>query len=128
MVSTTLQQISVSLDTRIPLEALVLQRLHGLPKDRQSDWLRQLVLTAFRSECHVIKSEQRQPAFSNAMRKSNTTSYRYGGHSAPIAQQQRTETVAASINCSNRAELADSFPINKTQKPFTHLRRVIGEQ
>ena len=127
MASTTLQQISVSLDTRIPLEALVLQRLHRLPKDRQNDWLRQLVLTAFQSECHVIKSEQRQPAFSNSMRKSNTTSYMYSGHSTPIAKQQRAEAVAGPPNCPNRTELPNPFPVNKAHKPFTHLRRVIGE-
>ncbi len=128
MASTTLQQISVSLDTRIPLEAMVLQRLHRLPKDRQNDWLRQLVLTAFQSECHAIKSEQRQPDFSNSMGKSNATSYMYSGHNAPIPKQQRTEAVAGSQNFGNKTDLPNIFPVNKAQKPFTHLRRVIGEQ
>ena len=57
MAPNALQQICILLDTRIPLEAMVLQRLYRLPKDRQSEWLRQLVLTAFRSECQVLKSE-----------------------------------------------------------------------
>ena len=127
MASTTRQQISVSLDTRIPLEAMVLQRLHRLPKDRRNDWLRQLVLTAFQSECHVIKSEQRQPGFSNSVHKPNTTSYMYSGHSNPIAKQQRTEAVSVSATCRDRTEMPSPFPVNKAHKPFTHLRQVIGE-
>jgi len=127
MASATRQQISVSLDTRIPLEAMVLQRLHRLPKDRRNDWLRQLVVTAFQSECHVIKSEQRQPGFSNSIRKSNTTSYMYSGHSNPIAKQQWTEAVSISETCRDRSELPGPFQDNKAHKPFTHLRQVIGE-
>lgn len=127
MVSTTLQQISVSLDTRIPLEAMVLQRLRRLPKDRQNDWLRQLVLTAFQSECHTIKSEQRQPAFANSMRTSNATREMYSGHSAPIAKQQRAEAVAGSLNRRTGTELSNPYTVDKPEKPFTQLRRVIGE-
>lgn len=127
MVGTTLQQIKVSLDTRIPLEAMVLQRLHRLPRDRQNEWLRQLVLTGFRSECHVIKSEQSQPEFSTSMRKTNSTAYLHSGQYAPISNQQRSEAVTDSSKRRNCAEHSDSFPTNKAHKPFTHLKRVIGE-
>ena len=58
MAANALQQISILLDTRIPLEAMVLQRLHRLPKDRQSEWLRAAgVDCVSRSECQVLKSE-----------------------------------------------------------------------
>ncbi|GAB3100442.1 hypothetical protein G8770_04330 [Aestuariicella hydrocarbonica] len=49
------QQFKLSLDTRVPLEAVVLQRLYRLPKGRQTEWLRQLLLVGFRSECQTGK-------------------------------------------------------------------------
>ncbi|MCP5171238.1 MAG: hypothetical protein H7A02_03050 [Pseudomonadales bacterium] len=46
MATSTLQQLVISLDTRIPLlEAMVLQRLRRLPNNQTKQWLRQLLLS-----------------------------------------------------------------------------------
>jgi hypothetical protein len=123
----TLQQISVSLDSRIPLEAMVLQRLHRLPRDRQNGWLRQLVLTGFHSDCQAIKSEQRQPAFSTSMRKTNTTSEQQGGRCAPVFNYQPIGAVADSLKGRTGTEPSEVPSANPAPKPFTHLKHVIGE-
>ncbi|MCB1698777.1 MAG: hypothetical protein KDI34_21345 [Halioglobus sp.] len=114
MAASTLQQLVISLDTRIPLEAMILQRLYRLPQNRQNEWLRQLLLVGFRSECQVIRSEQALPACA-----------------IPMSQPPTTETMVdhavRSSGSSHNTERSGLAPQNNTRKPFTHLRRVIGE-
>ena len=131
MAANVLQQICILLDTRIPLEAMVLQRLYRLPKDRQSEWLRQLVLTAFRSECHVLKSETTLSARAPLRRPPDLNSYKPGKRASDQAGQQTSKTVASSSNDSHNSthRLDSTCPTSMADpaKPFTHLRRVIGE-
>ena len=131
MAANVLQQISILLDTRIPLEAMVLQRLHRLPKDRQSEWLRQLVLTAFRSECQVLKSEPSLSARASLRRSPDLNSPKPGKRTSDQASQQTSKTVASPSNDSHssthRLDSTNPASMADTAKPFTHLRRVIGE-
>ena len=129
MAPNALQQISVLLDTRIPLEAMVLQRLYRLPKDRQSEWLRQLVLTAFRSECQVLKSEPPLSAGASLRRPPDLNSPRPGKRASDQTSQQASKTVASPSNDSltHRMDRSCSTSVADPAKPFTHLRRVIGE-
>ncbi|MEZ5489064.1 MAG: hypothetical protein R3F50_01945 [Gammaproteobacteria bacterium] len=131
MTANALQQISVLLDTRIPLEAMVLQRLYRLPKDRQSEWLRQLVLTAFRSECQVLKSEPPLSAGASLRRPPDLNSPRPGKRASDQTSQQTSKTVASSSydshSSTHRLDNTSPTSMADTAKPFTHLRRVIGE-
>ena len=129
MAANALQQICILLDTRIPLEAMVLQRLYRLPKDRQSEWLRQLVLTAFRSECQVLKSEPPLSARAPLGRSPDQNSYKPGKRASDQASQQTSKAVASPSNDSPTHRMDRSCPqsIADPAKPFTHLRRVIGE-
>lgn len=129
MTANALQQISVLLDTRIPLEAMVLQRLHRLPKDRQSEWLRQLVLTAFRSECQVLKSEPTLSARASLKHPLDLSHAKPGQRESDMAGQQTRKTVASSSNdpLTHRMDRSCSKSVADPAKPFTHLRRVIGE-
>lgn len=131
MTANALQQISVLLDTRIPLEAMVLQRLHRLPKDRQSEWLRQLVLTAFRSECQVLKSEPSLSARAPLWRPLDLNHAKPGQRESDMTGQQTSKTVASSSYDSHSSphRLDRTCPTSMADpaKPFTHLRRVIGE-
>jgi hypothetical protein len=129
MAPNALQQISVLLDTRIPLEAMVLQRLYRLPKDRQSEWLRQLVLTAFRSECQVLKSEPTLSARASLKRPLDLSHAKPGQRESDMARQQTSKTVASPSNDSltHCMDRSCSTSVADPAKPFTHLRRVIGE-
>ena len=129
MAANALQQICILLDTRIPLEAMVLQRLHRLPKDRQSEWLRQLVLTAFRSECQVLKSEPTLSARAPLRRPLDLSHAKPGQRESDMARQQTSKTVASPSNDSltHCMDRSCSTSVADPAKPFTHLRRVIGE-
>jgi len=59
----TLQSVTVDLDMRMPLEALILQRLRRLPVCRHKEWVRQLVLVGFRNECQTMKAEHVNGSF-----------------------------------------------------------------
>ena len=131
MAANALQQICILLDTRIPLEAMVLQRLHRLPKDRQSEWLRQLVLTAFRSECQVLKSEPTLSARAPLRRPLDLSHAKPGQRASDQASQQTSKTVASPSNdlhsSTHRLDNTSPTSMTDTAKPFTHLKRVIGE-
>ena len=131
MAANALQQICILLDTRIPLEAMVLQRLYRLPKDRQSEWLRQLVLTAFRSECQVLKSEPTLSARASLKRPLDLSHAKPGQRESDMARQQTSKTVASSSydshSSTHRPDRTCPTSMADPAKPFTHLRRVIGE-
>lgn len=127
MVTTTQQQLRLLLDTRIPLEAMVLQRLNRIPKGRQNEWLRQLLLVGFRSECQAIKSEQLFPAFASPVRQSGMTKAIQANHRTGIDNRREAETIAAPPNYRYQAESIGREPQTMALKPFTHLSRVIGE-
>ncbi|MEZ5516908.1 MAG: hypothetical protein R3F41_05500 [Gammaproteobacteria bacterium] len=131
MAANTLQQISILLDTRIPLEAMVLQRLHRLPKDRQNEWLRQLVLTAFRSECQVLRSEPLSSTRASLTRPPDPSGPMQGKRALDTASLQASRAVASQTNDSHSGtqdkDSARPAPIAEAAKPFTHLKRVIGE-
>ncbi len=44
-------RLTVVLDTRLPLEALLITALRRNPAARRQEWLRQVLLQGFRSEC-----------------------------------------------------------------------------
>ena len=131
MGASSLQQISLTLDRRIPLEAILLQRLQRLPRDRQNEWLRQLLSVGFRSECQVIKSEQILPAPNLISRAWSARTVMEGchpidtdnHHSADMpAEGSRQRHVSAQTDSN-----PDPMPKEPVGKPFAHLRRVIGE-
>ncbi len=123
MLAATQQRLNIILDTRIPLEAMILNRLQRLPQRRRTDWLRGLLLTGFNTECQVIKAQAppipqqedadrrflhwRMPATRNGARSSKSDT------SLGSGDQQR-------------AERAQSSPITHCEKPFAQLRSVIG--
>ena len=74
MAASTLQQLVISLDTRIPLEAMILQRLYRLPQNRQNEWLRQLLLVGFQKRMSGDQiSRQALPACAIPMSQPPTT-------------------------------------------------------
>lgn len=52
------RRIDLQLNVAFAFEALILKRLLNLPKMRQNEWLRGLLVLGFQHECAAIKSMQ----------------------------------------------------------------------
>jgi len=125
MLAATQQRLNIILDTRIPLEAMILNRLQRLPQRRRNDWLRGLLLTGFNTECQMIKSQTssipqqegdtddrrflhwRMPAMRSGARRSNSDA-------SPGSGDQQS------------VEKAQSCPSTHSEKLFAQLKNVIG--
>ena len=110
------------------LEGLLLERLAGLPKHRRQDWLRSLLVSGFLQEGRVLR-EMRSVT---------------GGPAAPATEGDRPCGVPGSAFASwlgrparlsrgPQAAPPDEAPIAAKpdpapggDKPFAHLRKVIG--
>ena len=58
-------RVALQLDTRIALEAIILNRLQRIPANRRQEWLRGLLVQGFRQECQALRGtmdETKQPA------------------------------------------------------------------
>ncbi len=58
-------RVAFQLDTRIALEAIILNRLQRIPESRRQEWLRGLLVQGFRQECQVLRGtmdERQKPA------------------------------------------------------------------
>lgn len=128
----TRQSVTVDLDMRMPLEALILHRLQRLPVCRHEEWVRQLVLAGFRNECQTMKAEHVNGSFAGV-----------DGHmksfSMPHPVQSKDDSVP--LSSASRAQAAETQteiqsspsytpPENSsdnTSKPFAHLKRVMGD-
>ena len=123
MLAATQQRLNITLDKRIPLEAMILNRLQRLPQRRRKDWLRGLLLTGFNTECQVIKAQAPPiPQQDDADRRFlhwRMPATRSG------ARSSKSDTSLGSGD-QQRAEKAQSSPITHCEKPFAQLRSVIG--
>lgn len=108
----TRQSITVSLDMRMPLEALILHRLQRLPVCRHEEWVRQLVLAGFRNECQVMKADTIPRSLKGV-----------GNHTNPPSTPNLDQTSRPSRS----SEVASDATSENTSKPFAHLKRVMGD-
>ncbi len=100
----------VRLDTRIALEAILLNRYERVPQGRREEWLRRLLVQGFLSECGAVRSVQERPGRSGQKE--------FGDW---LVQESKGRTDA-------RSPLAPCRPAapGAEGKPFAALRRVIG--
>lgn len=92
--------VVIALDTRMTLEALILNRLVGLPVERRQTWLRELLVSGFRQHCAGLRAVEQgaeRPTFG-----------------AVAALQRSPSLVPARLPSAGQA------------KPFAGLRQVIG--
>jgi len=54
-------RVTVQLDPRLALEAIILNRLARLPVTRRQEWLRSLLVQGFRSECQALRGVSADP-------------------------------------------------------------------
>ena len=103
-------RVTVQLDPRVALEAILLNRLGQLPTGRRQEWLRGLLVQGFRTECRVLRG------VSSEVGSAPTGAFRR----APVSPKHSPVTDAGH---SQPLQAAGAEPGNK---PFAALRRVIG--
>ncbi len=103
-------RIALQLDTRVVLEAIILNRLQRIPTNRRQEWLRGLLVQGFRQECQTLRgvSDGRKdpPAMAIAPKLAGATKI---SAVSPMAVQ-----------------IVQSPDAGKSDKPFAALGKVIG--
>ena len=103
-------RVAFQLDTRIALEAIILNRLQRIPENRRQEWLRGLLVQGFRQECQALRGttdeRQKPPAMAFASRPEGAMKY-------------------SSVN-PVVAPIAPPPAGNGVDKPFAALGKVIG--
>jgi len=132
MTATRAQQtISLALDMRLPLESLLLNRLAKIPTQRQSDWLRTLLVSGFCLECQVLKAGQRERGLLAAKEVpiKHVTGQVQGAYADWLASRRcvdKRKTPTSDAPVFRHSPVAKSGS-QRTGTPFTHLRKVMGE-
>ena len=121
------QRVTVRLDPGLLVEALILKRLNTVPKRRHPDWIRALLVQGFLAECRVVRQlagTAAENAFAKRrMQPSPGSGFDFSDGFARSANAKRDIGV-------NR-HVANKFPASPvaaggTDKPFAHLRKVVG--
>mgnify|MGYP003123561312 CR=1 FL=1 len=126
MLAATQQRLIILLDTRLPLEAMILNRLQRVPQPRRKDWLRSLLVTGFSAECQALKS-QMLPKHSPGMVHD---SQRSGRWRMQISNSERSPKQADTSQGADERHLQEKTRIccsTHHTKPFAHLKSVIGQ-
>ena len=118
------QRISVQLDRSVLIERLLLKRWEACTRQAQQTWLRSLLVQGFMVECALLRvADLRQyPNFPDrhAQLTPRNSLSNYGTWLA-----ERSTRNTASIERPVRSPVPVTV-ITSGDKPFAHLRRVIG--
>ena len=105
-------RLSIVLDTRVALEALLVNALHKSPVTRRQEWLRRVLIQGFRAECQAVRAViTGSPATAASMPRlhgSPAPHYRNGDNTV----RQTREVLTASDH--------------PRAKPLAQLRNMIG--
>lgn len=122
--------ITLALDRRIALEALVLNRLAKTPIDRRGDWLRGLVVSGFQRECETLKRAQGEhvPPMTGDKRIASQPRLMRSAYAQGLAAGRFTTQKPKTHNFSSETNqpLTQKGRAEMTIKPFAALRKVIG--
>ena len=121
------QRVSVQLDPGMLVEDLILQRFQSLPKCRQPEWIRSLLVQGFLAESRLIRQLKVAASQTRAVLDRMPQSPRSGFDFRDWTRRSAKLKPVASLT----AETSKEDPphcvqqINST-KPFAHLRKVVG--
>jgi hypothetical protein len=105
--------VVLQLDSRIALEATILNRLERIPQPRRQEWLRGLLLQGFRVECQALRGAPSNARTDFVIR---TSRFNTGIKSSSVSKPDPNPPVI---------EMAPSR-LAATEKPFAALGKVIG--
>lgn len=125
MLAATQHRLNVCLDTRVPLEAVILNRLQRLPQPRQSDWLKNLLVTGFSAECQTLRLQAAVPSpqgvFEHPYRSTSARTPPSGGEAL-----HRGTATPAEPDDRRSVEAPTMVRSANAAKPFAHLKSIIG--
>jgi len=109
----TVHRLVINLDSRVALEANLINRHERLPAARRQEWLRGMLMQGFRDECQALigtqDSETRRPMMAFTRRISRKMP-------PPVATYEQ-EAIARTGQVQT---------IKRAGKPFSSLGKVIG--
>lgn len=109
----TVQRLVINLDSRVALEANLLNRHERLPAARRQEWLRGMLMQGFRDECQALigtqDRETRRPMMAFTRRNS-----------------RKMPLPVFTCEQESMARTEQEPTINSAGKPFTSLGKVIG--
>ena len=106
-------RIVLHLNTRMALEAIILNRLESIPQTRRQEWLRGLLVQGFRGECQMLRQGTDVTQPENRM---NFSGWLSGDSTRQTSNQIK--------------QVHKAMPQSETRgiatKPFPELSRIIG--
>ena len=109
-------RVVIMLNTRIALEAVVLNRLQQLPSNRQQEWLRGLIIQGFRVESQVTRALL-LPTLADDKTTAEPSHFSHWLSQSALASRASVRSLHPADN-ERTAVLTD--------KPFAGLSKVIG--
>ena len=108
-------RIVLHLNRRMALEAIILNRLEMIPRPRQQEWLRGLLVQGFRDECLVLRQEKDVAQADDRMK--------FSGWLMDEAKGRTNERIKQKQEPKVRAKKVNGMTASK---PFAELGRIIG--
>ena len=105
-------RITLQLDSRIALEAIILNRIERVPARRRQEWLRGLLVQGFRAECQLLRT--------TVVERENSQPMAFSRWLAVDSPGQPQFSLSTALSVPPTAALTTHG------KPFAGLGRVIG--
>jgi hypothetical protein len=120
-------RICLRLDPAMLVEALILKRLAALPKPRHPEWLRTLLTQGFLTESRVLQALRRGTnTHSGNERPARPLESRGLSFGAWLERSTHANNPSAERIAPLETPSTAPLPPNLGDKPFAHLRNVIG--
>ena len=105
-------RLTLQLDSRIALEAIILNRIERVPARRRQEWQRGLLVQGFRAECLLLRT--------TAVERENSQPMAFSRWLAADSPRQPQFSLSTALSVPPTAALTTHG------KPFAGLGRVIG--
>ena len=115
------QRLCLQLDLRMAFEALILQRLQRIPTGRRQEWLRGLLVQGFLDECRL-----RREAGGEVCAPPRAATPRQGTAFAGWLTERSPTPQPPPAPNADRCDPPRPAAVDTNDKPFAHLRKVIG--
>lgn len=121
------RRVSVPLDPEVLIEALILARLEALPRRRQTDWIRGLLVNGFLAESRVLRALQ-TGASTNGDEEQRPRSLAAAGFAFGQwrGKPAQAEPEARPAPVDGWHQHSKPQKPDGPHKPFAHLRKVVG--
>lgn len=121
------RRVSVQLDPGMLVESLILQRLNAVPKRRHQDWIRALLVQGFLAESGVVRRLSATASQNRAAQRREPQSPRSGFDFSDWVGRSATPKPMMKVTPGITKAVPESAARpGGAEKPFAHLRKVVG--